>query len=81
MRGRVARSLRRSRNDRLAAGAQNALPGRLGILSTLCALTTSFLDGTEHKKAIGAWSGTIPTASAVGNLLGGLLSQVPGWRW
>ena len=32
-------------------------------------------------KAIGVWSATIPRASAVGVLAGGLLSQEAGWRW
>ena len=37
--------------------------------------------GKDRIKAIGAWSGTIPLASVLGVLLGGLLSQGPGWRW
>jgi EmrB/QacA subfamily drug resistance transporter len=62
---------------RLAQGLGAAMmtPAALSIL------TTSFSEGTDRVKAIGAWSATIPLASAVGVLAGGLLSQGPGWRW
>jgi EmrB/QacA subfamily drug resistance transporter len=59
---------------RLAQGRGAAMmtPAALSIL------TTSFSGGTDRIKAIGAW---IPLASVFGVLLGGLLSQGPGWRW
>ena len=62
---------------RLAQGLGAAMmtPAALSIL------TTSFAEGSDRVKAIGAWSGTIPLASAIGVLAGGLLSQGPGWRW
>jgi EmrB/QacA subfamily drug resistance transporter len=62
---------------RLAQGMGAAMmtPAALSIL------TTSFSSRKERVKAIGAWSGTIPLASVFGVLLGGLLSQGPGWRW
>ena len=56
-------------------GAAMMTPAGLSIL------TTSFTEGTDRVKALGVWSGTIPLASAVGVLAGGLLSQGPGWRW
>jgi EmrB/QacA subfamily drug resistance transporter len=56
-------------------GAAMMTPAALSIL------TTSFVDGADRVKAIGVWSGTIPLASAIGVLAGGLLSQGPGWRW
>jgi EmrB/QacA subfamily drug resistance transporter len=56
-------------------GAAMMTPAALSIL------TTSFSEGTDRVKAIGVWSGTIPLASAVGVLAGGLLSQSLGWRW
>jgi EmrB/QacA subfamily drug resistance transporter len=49
--------------------------------SALSILTTTFSEPRDRVKALGVWSGTIPLASAVGVLLGGLLSQGPGWRW
>jgi EmrB/QacA subfamily drug resistance transporter len=62
---------------RLAQGLGAAMmtPAALSIL------TTTFPAGPDRIKAIGAWSGTIPLASVFGVLLGGLLSQGPGWRW
>ena len=56
-------------------GAAMMTPAALSIL------TTTFSDDADRVKALGVWSGTIPLASAVGVLLGGLLSQGPGWRW
>jgi EmrB/QacA subfamily drug resistance transporter len=56
-------------------GAAMMTPAALSIL------TTSFTEGGDRVKAIGVWSGTIPLASAIGVLAGGLLSQGPGWRW
>jgi EmrB/QacA subfamily drug resistance transporter len=56
-------------------GAAMMTPAALSIL------TTSFTEGTDRVKALGVWSGTIPLASAVGVLAGGLLSQGAGWRW
>jgi EmrB/QacA subfamily drug resistance transporter len=56
-------------------GAAMMTPAALSIL------TTTFSEPRDRVKAIGVWSGTIPLASAVGVLLGGLLSQGPGWRW
>jgi EmrB/QacA subfamily drug resistance transporter len=56
-------------------GAAMMTPAALSIL------TTTFSDDRDRVKAIGAWSATIPLASAIGVLLGGLLSQGPGWRW
>src|SRR6516162_161641 len=63
--------------SRLAQGLGAAMmtPAALSIL------TTSFMEGADRVKAIGVWSGTIPLASAIGVLAGGLLSQGPGWRW
>jgi EmrB/QacA subfamily drug resistance transporter len=56
-------------------GAAMMTPAALSIL------TTSFPGGRDRIKAIGVWSGTIPLASVFGVMLGGLLSQGPGWRW
>jgi MFS family permease len=62
---------------RLAQGLGAAMmtPAALSIL------TTSFAHGKDRVTALGMWSATIPLASAVGVLAGGLLSQGPGWRW
>jgi EmrB/QacA subfamily drug resistance transporter len=56
-------------------GAAMMLPAALSIL------TTTFTDGPERRKALGAWGGMAGLGSAAGVLLGGLLTQGPGWRW
>ncbi|MBV9416636.1 MAG: MFS transporter [Solirubrobacterales bacterium] len=56
-------------------GAAMMIPAALSIL------TTSFSEGSDRNKAIGAWGATAGLASALGVFLGGVLSQGPGWRW
>jgi EmrB/QacA subfamily drug resistance transporter len=62
---------------RLAQGVGAALmmPAALSIL------TTSFHEGSDRNKALGAWGALAGLASAVGVFLGGVLSEGPGWRW
>ena len=56
-------------------GAALMLPAALSIL------TTTFAEGKERNTALGVWGGVGGLASAVGVLLGGLLTEGPGWRW
>ncbi|WP_433230241.1 MFS transporter [Actinomadura formosensis] len=57
------------------AGAALMLPGTLSIL------TTMFKEGGDRGRALGVWGGVAGGASAAGVLLGGLLTEGPGWRW
>jgi EmrB/QacA subfamily drug resistance transporter len=65
----------------IAARLAQGLGAAMMTPAALSILTTSFTEGTDRVKALGVWSGTIPLASAVGVLEGGLLCQGPGWRW
>ena len=56
-------------------GAAMMLPAALSIL------TTSFKEGRDRNTALGIWGGMGGLASAAGVLLGGLLTEGPGWRW
>jgi EmrB/QacA subfamily drug resistance transporter len=56
-------------------GAAMMTPAALSIL------TTSFNEGSDRLKALGAWGALAGLSSGVGVLLGGLLSGGPGWRW
>jgi EmrB/QacA subfamily drug resistance transporter len=56
-------------------GAALTLPAALSIL------TTTFREGKDRNAALGAWGGIAGLASAAGVLLGGLLTEGPGWRW
>jgi EmrB/QacA subfamily drug resistance transporter len=56
-------------------GAAMTLPAALSIL------TTTFREGKDRHTALGVWGGVGGLASAAGVLLGGLLTEGPGWRW
>jgi EmrB/QacA subfamily drug resistance transporter len=56
-------------------GAAMMLPAALSIL------TTTFREGSDRTKALGIWGGIGGLASAAGVLLGGFLTEGPGWRW
>jgi MFS family permease len=56
-------------------GAAMTLPAALSIL------TTTFKEGSDRTKALGIWGAVGGLASAAGVLLGGLLTEGPGWRW
>jgi EmrB/QacA subfamily drug resistance transporter len=56
-------------------GAAMMTPAALSIL------TTTFNQGTDRLKALGAWGALAGLSSGVGVLLGGVLSGGPGWRW
>jgi EmrB/QacA subfamily drug resistance transporter len=56
-------------------GAAMMVPAALSIL------TTTFSDGTDRHKALGAWGAVAGLASAVGVFLGGVLTEAADWRW
>jgi EmrB/QacA subfamily drug resistance transporter len=56
-------------------GAAMMLPAALSIL------TTTFSHPLDRAKALGAWGALAGLASAVGVLLGGVLSDYLNWRW
>ncbi|QIZ01435.2 MFS transporter [Streptomyces sp. S1D4-11] len=72
----------------LATGAPMLLGGRISqgigaaLLSpaALSIVTTGF-QGAERNKALGVWAAVGGTGSAIGVLLGGALTDGPGWQW
>ncbi|MBP2707803.1 MFS transporter [Microbispora sp. RL4-1S] len=72
----------------LAAGATMLLAGRaaqgIGAAAmspaALSVVTTTFA-GRDRARALGVWAAIGGTGSALGVLLGGLLTSGPGWRW
>ncbi|MER8042503.1 MFS transporter [Streptomyces sp. NPDC094032] len=72
----------------LAPGATQLLAGRItqGIGAALLspaalALVTTLFPGPERTKALGVWAAIGGTGSAIGVLLGGALTDGPGWPW
>jgi EmrB/QacA subfamily drug resistance transporter len=65
----------------IAARLTQGLGAAMMTPAALSTLTTSFSSDGDRVKALGAWAATIPLASAIGVLLGGLLAEGPGWRW
>ncbi len=62
---------------RLAQG----LGAALTLPTALSILTTKFAEGRDRNTALGAWGGTGGLASAIGVLVGGVLTEGLGWRW
>jgi EmrB/QacA subfamily drug resistance transporter len=56
-------------------GAAMMTPAALSIL------TTTFHQGTDRLKALGAWGAVGGLASLLGVFLGGVITGGPGWRW
>ncbi|NUS16074.1 MAG: MFS transporter [Streptomyces sp.] len=65
----------------VAARAVQGLGAALTAPAALSTLTTTFPEGAERNKALGIWGALAGVASVLGVLLGGLLTQGPGWRW
>jgi len=63
-----------------ARGAQG-LGSALIAPAALSVLTTTFTGGAERAKALGIWGALTGIASVAGVVLGGVLSDGPGWRW
>jgi len=71
-----------SQDAGVLVGARMAqgLGAALMVPAALSILTTSFV-GPERHKVLAVWGGIGGLGSAVGVLLGGLLTEGPGWRW
>ena len=72
----------------LADGSAIVIIGRLGqglgaaLLSPAAlSMLPKLFDGAELGKALGIWSGVGGAGSAIGVLLGGVLTAGPGWPW
>ncbi len=57
------------------------LGGALVSPAALSIITTTFTDHTERTKALGVWSAIAASGSAVGLLLGGVLTSLVSWQW
>ncbi len=65
----------------IAARAVQGLGAALLSPAALSIVTTTFSDGSERNKALGAWGAVAGSGGAAGVLLGGVLTEYIGWEW
>jgi EmrB/QacA subfamily drug resistance transporter len=65
----------------VAARAAQGLGGAVISPATLAIITTTFTEGSERNKALGAWGAMGGAGGAFGVLAGGLLTDLLGWQW
>src|SRR3954453_1919803 len=65
----------------IAARAAQGLGAALISPAALSIVTTTFKDGAERNKALGAWGAVAGAGGAAGVLLGGILTDGLGWEW
>jgi EmrB/QacA subfamily drug resistance transporter len=77
----LAGGLAQNEATMVAARLAQGLGAALMLPAALSILTTTFTEPADRQKALGVWGGVGGLASAAGVLLGGLLTDGPGWRW
>jgi EmrB/QacA subfamily drug resistance transporter len=70
-----------SEGQLIAARAAQGLGAAIISPSALSIVTTTFRDGAERNKALGAWGAVAGAGGAAGVLFGGILTDGLGWEW
>src|SRR5881397_473176 len=70
-----------NQGELIAARAAQGLGAAIISPSALSIVTTTFRDGAERNKALGAWGAVAGAGGAAGVLLGGILTDSLGWQW
>src|SRR2546421_577 len=65
----------------IGARALQGLGAAIVSPTALSILNTTFQEGVERNRALGAWGAAAPLGGVVGLLLGGVLTGALGWRW
>ncbi len=65
----------------IAARALQGLGGAVVAPATLAIITTTFKEGPERNRALGAWGSVAAAGGTAGALVGGLLTGLLSWRW
>src|SRR3954469_2129691 len=65
----------------VAARAAQGLGGAVVAPASLAIITTTFTDGHDRNKALGAWGAMGGAGGAAGVLLGGALTDLLSWQW
>jgi EmrB/QacA subfamily drug resistance transporter len=79
--GSLACGLAQSSGMLIGARAVQGLGGAIISPAALSILTVTFPEGRERNRALGVWGAVAGGGIALGVILGGILSQGPGWRW
>jgi EmrB/QacA subfamily drug resistance transporter len=77
----LAGGLAQSQAMLIAARAVQGLGGAVIAPASLSILTTTFAEGSARNRAVGIWGAMGGAGGAAGVLLGGILTDVLGWRW
>jgi EmrB/QacA subfamily drug resistance transporter len=65
----------------VGARAAQGLGGAVISPASLAIITTTFTDGSDRNKALGAWGAMGGAGGAFGVLLGGVLTDALSWQW
>lgn len=65
----------------IIARAAQGFAGAIMAPAALSIVISEFNEGKERNTALGVWAGVAAGGSAVGLLLGGILTQYINWRW
>ena len=65
----------------IVARAVQGLGAAIVSPAALSIITTTFKEGSERNKALGAWGAVAGSGGAAGVLLGGVLTDSLGWEW
>ena len=74
-------ALSQSSDMLVAARALQGLGAALVSPAALSIITTTFADGRDRTRALGVWAAIAMSGSAVGLLLGGVLTETLSWQW
>ena len=77
----LAGGLAQSQAPLIAARAVQGLGGAVIAPASLSILTTTFEEGAARNRAVGIWGAMGGAGGAAGVLLGGVLTDLLGWRW
>jgi len=77
----LAGGLAQSDLQLIAARAVQGMGAALISPAALAILTTTFAEGAERNKALGAWGAVAGSGGAAGVLLGGVLTDALSWEW
>ncbi len=77
----LAGGLAQSQATLIAARAAQGLGGAVIAPASLSILTTTFEEGAARNRAVGIWGAMGGAGGAAGVLLGGVITDLLGWRW